>query len=231
MTSTLIDEIANAPDEPVQDSLFGDPIIEDGEPRLTKERKPRRRRQPRLDENGEPIAPTPRAPRNAKLNEDLLEFTVSFASDISAVAPTAAGVLISRAEQTVDGLMALAAGKKRTTAVLRKVASVSKVTELLTTLMMVIVALAVDFGRIDSNSPILDNIGFTELVRDQSGKLSRDDRGMAVKDRKTIRDIYNTMHPDEPTEPPDQSMPSMPAWSPTTGSAKTNMPPMNWVPK
>ena len=201
MTSSLIDQIAAAPPEPERsiDDVFADAVIEETTPRTTP--RPRGRpRKPKFDDDGNPIEPTPRQPRqpsNAKLSEDLLETTVSLASDISAVAPTVAGVLIARAEKTVDGLLALSAGHKRTTAALRKVASASKVTELLSTALLIVVAAMVDFGRLPSDSPILDRIGYTELTRDDKGKPVRDEQGKFVKDKKTIRDIYNVMHPDE----------------------------------
>jgi len=232
-----MDELMAAPDEPERvDSLFGPAITEDDDgPKLTREprvRRPRRPRAPRLDpDTGEPLPPQTRAPRNAKLNEDLLEFTVVFASSLSAIAPTAAGVLVARAETISNGLTKLASGHKRTTAVLKSVVSVGAMTETLTTIVMFVAALAVDFGRLDASSPVLDNIGYAEIVRDDKGKLQRDARGMVVKDSHTLRDIYNTMHDVEPEDvPPAQPTPG-PVYSPVTGTGATKMPPMNWVPK
>jgi len=229
MTATLFSEIESAPDDPVTDPpLFGTVETESdtATPRRTRQRQPRAKK---IDpDTGEEIKAT-RAPRNAKLNDDLLESVVSAASDLSAIAPTVAGVLVARAEVTVDGLMALATGRKRTTAVLKKVASVSKISELLTTALLLGIAAAVDFGRIPADSPLLDRIGYTDLVRGEDGKLKKDDRGFVVKERMTLRDIYETMNPNAPAP----SGPEMPQWSPTapsTGSGPTRMPPGNWVP-
>jgi hypothetical protein len=237
MTASLMDDLMAAPDEPEKvDSLFGPAITEDDDgAKLTREgrvRRPRRPRTPRVDpETGEPLPPQTRAPRNAKLNEDLLEFTVVFASSLSAVAPTAAGVLIARAETISNGLTKLATGHKRTTAVLKSVVSVGAMTETLTTIVMFVAALAVDFGRLDAASPVLDNIGYAELVRDDRGKLQRDNRGMVVKDSHTLRDIYNTMHDIETDDQPQEAPMPGPVFSPVTGTGATKMPPMNWVPK
>ena len=226
MTSSLIDDIAAAPDEPEPDLLAG--VEMEAAPVRTRQRGPGRPRKIRIDpETGEPIEPTPRQPRNAKLAEELLETTVSAASDISAVAPTVAGVLIARAETTVDGLVALASGHKRTTAVLRRVAKASKIAELLTTFMLIFVAAAVDFGRIPSDSPLLDNLGFTEIVKDNKGKPTKDDQGKFIKDRTTLRYIYDTMH-DGPQ--PVQDAPQYPNTSVTTErGAPPYMTPMNMM--
>lgn len=226
MTAALFSEIESAPDEPdlpLFDVVETEP--ESTEPKRTRQRRPR---QKKYDEDGNEIKAT-RAPRGAKLNDELLESVVSAASDLSAIAPTMAGVLVARAEVTVDGLVALAAGRKRTTAVLKKVASASKISELLTTALLLGLAAAIDFGRIPPESPILDRIGYTELIRDDAGKLKRDDKGLLVKDRKTLRDIYETMNPDAPVS----TGPVMPEWSPmnpNTGTRPMNVPPMNWVP-
>jgi len=226
MTAALFSEIEAAPDEP-EPPLFdvAETEPESTEPKRTRQRRPR---QKKYDDEGNEIKTT-RAPRGAKLNDELLESVVSAASDLSAVAPTMAGVLVARAEVTVDGLMALATGRKRTTAVLKKVASVGKISELLTTALLLGVAAAVDFGRIPADSPILDRIGYTDLVRDENGKLKKDDRGFVVKERMTLRDIYTTMNPDAPVS----TGPAMPEWSPmnpATGTRPMNVPPMNWVP-
>lgn len=230
MTSTLIRDIENAPPEPEPEEiedLFSGMETEELQPR-TRQRRPRK---PRVDAEGNPLPPVTRQPRNAKLAEDLLETTVSVASDLSAVAPTVAGVLIARAEATVDGMMALASGHKRTTAALRKVASVSKVAELLSILSLIVVAAMVDFGKIPVDSPILDRIGYAEISRNEQGKARKDDQGRIVKDHKTIRDIYNTMHPDQ--ESTLDGPPAMPDWNgqtPSTGTGRAFMVPMGMRP-
>lgn len=225
-TSSLMDDIDSLPaPEPPEESPFGTPtLVDDDPPVRTRQRRPR---QKRYDEDGNEIKAT-RAPRAGKLQEDLLESTVSLASDISAFAPTVAGVLISRAEVTVDGLMSLAAGHKRTTAALKKVASVSKVAGLLEVALLLIVAGAADFGRIPTDSPILDRVGYAEIIRDEKGKPKKDAQGLILKDRKTIRDIRLAMGIDDSVQP---DVPPMPAWNagvgPDTGSGPAHFAAMN----
>lgn len=230
MTSALIDEIQAAPDEPAPvDDLFTDGALE--APRRT---RPGRPRKPRIDpDTGEEIK-TVRQPRmGVKMQEELLEGVVSVASDLSAIAPTVAGVLIARAESTVDGMMALAKGRPRTAAALRKVASVSKIAELLSIAGMLVFAAMVDFGRIPATHPLLDTIGYAEIVRDSNGKATKDDKGKIVKERTTLRDIRNAMVGESEEVQATDGL-SMPVWNPadtvapSTGTNKITIPPMNY---
>jgi hypothetical protein len=254
MTTAFLDDVANAPDP--EPDLFGDAEF-DGEqeaPQRTSETRAKgtRVRVRECEECGKtftggrkvcPDCKGTAAPRqastgtrgNAKLAEDLLETLVSTASDISAVAPTVAGVLIARAEVAVDGMMALAKGHKRTTAVLQRVASASKIAELLSFGALLIVAGMVDLGKMPLDSPILDRVGYAEIVRDEKGKARKDDQGKIVKDRKTIRDIHDLMTGQDTSEhAPDDSIPvwnnGYPTMQPDTGTAPYTMPPMNWTP-
>lgn len=236
MTSSLFSELDDLPEAPEKpESLFGDAVMDDPEP-PRRTRQPRKPREKKYDADGNEIKQT-RAPRNAKLAEELLDTTVSIASDISAFAPTMAGVLIARAEAAVDGMTALAQGHPRTTAALKKFASVSKVAGLLEVALLLVVAGMADFGKIPASSPLLDRIGYAEIVRDEKGKPVKDDHGLIVKDRKTLRDIRKAMGvEDDETDSPM----GMPEWNPNgnyagtgpdTGTGPLTMPPMNWVPR
>lgn len=233
MTS-LLEEVANAPEpEPAtDDEVWGQAVLEglDDKPEDPGEGKPARRtrrpRKPKVDpETGEPVPPTTRAPRGAKLKEELLEPFVSLATDVATFAPTVSGVLIVRAERTVDGMVDLATGHKRTMAALQKVAKVSKGTDVLETVLLVLVAAAVDVGRIPLGSPLLDNIGHVEIQRDDHGKARRDGDGKLIKNKITIREIYNKTHgDDEQSAPPGP--PPMPEFEQITETGA----PMRFVP-
>lgn len=234
MTASLfseIDELPEAPEKP--DSLFGDAVTEEETPKRT--RKPRTPRAKKYDEDGNEIKAT-RAPRNAQLSEDLLETTVSIAGDLAPFAPTVAGVLVARAEVLTDGLMALSKGHPRTTAALKKVASAGKMAGLIEFALLIAFAGAVDFGKIPASSPLLDRIGYSEIIRDEKGKAVKDEHGLIKKNRMTIRDIRRTMGVDDSAEQ-DTSL-DMPEWNPhnsgpgpDTGTGPLTMPPMNWVPR
>lgn len=253
MSTSLLEDIAAAPDIPEAD-LFASPVLEDDDdaPQRTREPKAKgrgsRTRERECEKCGNtyvgghklcndckgtaPSRSTTTNPRgSAKLEEDLLETTVSIASDIAAVAPTVAGVLVARAETTVSGLMALAKGRPRVTKALQKVASVSQVAELMSVVLMLVVAAMVDLGNLGEDSPLLDAIGFAEIQRDANGKSKRDDNGLLVKNRMTIRDIHEEMTGGRKDPPADEN--GMPEWTPNNGvnhGAGYTMPPMNWVP-
>lgn len=237
MTNALFEQIADSPDEPVatnvSDLFSASSVVEEvpEPPKRTRRGPGRPRKEPQYDpETGEEIKPERKqyTPRNAKLQEELLEGYVAVASEVAIVAPTLAGVLIARAEVTVDGLVKLASGNKKLTALLKKSTSVSKYAEIGQTILLCVLAGAVDFGRIDPSSPILSNIGYAEIVRKEDGKPARDSRGLLQKEYKTLREIYDTMHKDQPA--PEQEQP-MPEWNGTQVGNGITIPPMNWTPR
>src|SRR5215210_2508997 len=109
---------------------------------------PKRTRRRRTQSEDGDAPPRTRAPRNSKLNEELLEGYVSLATDFATVMPTVSGVLIHRAERTVDGIVALAQGHPRVMKALRTSAKFSKGADVLQTVFLVLVAAAIDLGRI-----------------------------------------------------------------------------------
>lgn len=259
MTTAFLDDVANAPDVP--DDLFGTPDIEaDTEPpkRTNPERakgRGSRTRERECEECGEEFVgghklcqeckgkskpTTPRAPSgprgSAKLEQELLESTISVASDISAVAPTLAGVLIARAEVAVSGMMQLSKGHPRVQKMLQKSASASKIADLMSTIAMVVIAAMVDFGRLPLESPLLDRLGYADIVRDENGKAKRDpSNGTIVKERRTLREIHDMMTGEETSS--GGGLPDMNGWDPNapsvvghTGTGYTTVPPMNWTP-
>lgn len=200
-------------------------VLEDEE-----EVKPKRTRRPRRAATDEDGAPRARAPRNAKLQEELLEGYVSLATDFATVMPTVSGVLIHRAERTVDGIVKLASGHPRVMKALRTSAKFTNGADVLQTVFLVVVAAAIDLGRIDVSSPLLDTLGDVTIAKDANGKAKRDHAGRIVKERVTLREIFDTMHgsdsaasPEQHFAPPDFSVPFV--------GAPNVMPPMNWTPR
>lgn len=205
----------------VPDYLSG-AVMEDDEP---PPKRTRRRRSPATDEDG---TPRTRQPRNAKLQEELLEGYVSLATDFATVMPTVSGVLIHRAERTVDGIVKLASGHPRVMKALRTSAKFTNGADILQTVFLVVVAAAIDLGRIDVASPLLDTLGDVQIAKGPDGRALRDPAGRIVKERMTLRDIYETMHGDSGTPMPEPASPFTPP--PSFGGPMT-VPPMNWTPR
>ncbi len=217
MTATMDADVSEVPDY-----LSGATLEDDEQPKRT-----RRRRAPSVDEDGNPRT---RAPRNAKLQEELLEGYVSLATDLATVMPTVSGVLIHRAERSVDGIVKLAQGHPRVMKALKTSAKFSHAADVLQTLFLVAVAAMIDMGRISVEHPILDTLGDVSIARGPDGKALRDSSGRIAKERVTLREIYETMHGTDSTAPsgPDPfAMPDMPS----PFGAPTTMPPMNWTPR
>lgn len=215
MTATL-GEAEELPDYLSGASLEPD----DDAPKRTR----RRRRTPSDDDT-----PRTRAPRNSKLSEELLEGYVSLATDFAAVMPTVSGVLIHRAERTVDGIVSLAQGHPRVMKALRTSAKFSKGADVLQTVFLVLVAAAIDIGRIPVDHPILDTLGDVTVVKGPDGKAARDSAGRIMKERMTLRDIHDTMTGGSTQQPAEPDFAVPPQWSPMTPGPAT-MPPMNWTP-
>ncbi len=226
MTTAFLEDVANAPEPEVPpEDDWSTAVVTEPSPQRTRQR--RSPRKPKIDpDTGEEITPAARIPRNSTLKEQLLEPYVSLASDLSAVAPTTAGVLIVRAEKTVDGIVDLASGHKRTMAALRKVAKGGKAIDLVETLLMLVIAAAVDFGRLPVESPLLDMIGHVEIVRDSAGKFAKDAQGKMIKEKTSLRDIRDKMIPEGQDEAP-VGPPPMPRWSgPVEGDFATGTGPL-----
>lgn len=213
MTSSLVDE----------DFDLSAAVLEDDE-----DVKPKRTRRRRTTDDGEPRT---RAPRNSKLSEELLEGYVSLASDFATVMPTVSGVLIHRAERTVDGIVALASGHPRVMKALRTSAKFSKGADVLQTVFLVLVAAAIDLGRISVDHPILDTLGDVQIQKDEKGKAVKDHTGRIVKERVTLRDIYDTMHGDAVSPEQYAQDTFAPPVAPFTGTGPMTVPPMNWSPR
>ena len=250
MTSSLIDDIASAPEDPGADALFAEPELEDA-PQRTKEpepgkRGPRKRerqctecgktfvggRRVCPDCKGTPVTTTRTQPRgSARLEEELLESLIEVASDIAPVMPTVAGVLVARGEQATHGLVTLAKGKPRTTAILEKIAKGGQSAGLVSFGVMLVIAAMVDLGKISPDSMILDSVGYAEILRDEKGKAQRNERGLLVKERHTLREIREMMTGEDTSRQTPAFHES--TWDPVSGVAPgspNTFPAMNWTP-
>lgn len=217
MTAVIDTEVGELPDY-----LSGATLEDDTEPKRT-----RRRRAPSVDEDGNPRT---RAPRGAKLQEELLEGYVSLATDLATVMPTVSGVLIHRAERSVDGIVKLAQGHPRVLKALKTSAKFSHAADVLQTVFLVAVAAMIDVGRISVDHPILDTLGDVTIAKDATGRAKRDGAGRIIKERVSLREIYDTMHGTDSAESTGPDPFAAPNVSSPFG-APTTMPPMNWTPR
>lgn len=236
MTTAFMEDVASAPDD-----VFDGAEFEENKPR-TRTRERQCEKCETVFTGGTKLCPdcrgtkpkTPRGNSSAKLQEELLESYVSLATEVAIAAPTVSGVLIARAESTIDGMMSLANGHPKVMAALRKTAKVSKLVDVLQTIVLIVVAAAVDFGRIPADSYLLDTLATVEIKR-ENGKPVKDEQGKYVKNRTTLRDIYDAMHPsqDDSGGTPFANMGMAPnGFMPhDTGTGPTTTPPMNWIPR
>lgn len=117
----------------------------------------------------------PRKATKRKVAENLLTPWAQLAKGIAFMAPTVSAVLLSRGEKTVDALVDIASEHPRMMAALTKAAQVAPTVELIETGAQVVVALALDTGRMPSDHPVAVLTGVSEL--------------------------YDRVHPDQPQTP------------------------------
>lgn len=127
--------------------------LDDAPPEPTRTRKERSDKgKPRGSRSG---GTTRRSSTSLKqIADDLLVPYASFAAGMTMVAPTVAGVLMQRGEKTVDAIVALAAKNPRMLAALKKASVVGPAFEIAETALAVVVAGAMDFGRIPPEHPL-----------------------------------------------------------------------------
>jgi hypothetical protein len=239
MTSSILDEIAALPDPTPEPEIdWGQTVLDNVPEEPVKRRRGRPRKPREIDPaTGKEVDPPKRTytPRASKLKDELLDPYVEFASDLAVVAPTVAGVLIVRAEATVNGMVDLAAGHPKVLNALKNAGKVGKGAALIETLMLVVAAAAIDLGRIDPSLSLLDHLGHSEVAKDEKGNIVRDENGKITKNRTTLRDIYEMTHTDSEIEKAQQNGPPPPpdlsGLTAETGTAPVHTVPMNnkWV--
>jgi hypothetical protein len=190
MSDTEVDEF------PSLDSLMesvefagADTVAPDEEPAIdpVTGKKPRKKRSDAGQARGPRGSTGPRKARGGlsaadkKLADELLNPIAKIVKGLTFVAPTVAGVLANRGEASAQGVVALASPKMKEA--LGKAAKTGPGLDLIETLLMMIVAAAVDFGRMDPDSPVAALLG--------------------------VRNIYHEMHPE--TETPSAAQETEPA--------------------
>jgi hypothetical protein len=128
------------------------------QPELVNGKRPRKKR----SDAGQPRGPRgstgTRKPRTGmtaadkKLADELLNPLAKIITGLQFVAPTAAGVLSMRGEATTQGLVSLASPKMKEA--LAKVSKTGPGLDLAETVLLMVIAFAVDFGRVEPDSPI-----------------------------------------------------------------------------
>lgn len=125
--------------------------------------KPERTRKPRSDKGQPRAARGTRTSSTRSLADSLLQPYAMLASGLGFVAPTVTAVLLSRGEKTVDAFVEIAKRHPRMLAALKKASVMGPATELATTGIQVVIAAALDFGRLPVDHPLAFSMGITEL--------------------------------------------------------------------
>jgi hypothetical protein len=177
--------LASATDEPIEVPEFESP--DDSDDSVSRTRKPRsdkgKTRGPR---GGTTTATRGRSTSDKKLADDLLNPWGKGIKAVAFAAPTLAAVMTQQAETTMTAIVSLASPKMK--AALTKVSRIGPGADLVEAIAMMIVAGAMDFGRIPPASPIAIVTGvqqFYDLVHPpeqdpQFGRPSSVDHGPAA---------------------------------------------------
>lgn len=156
-----------------------------------------------------------------QIADDLLVPYATFAAGFSMMAPTMAGVMMTRGEKTVDAVVKLAAKNPRMLAALKKASVVGPAFEIAETVLMMAVAGAMDFGRIPADHPLGMMTGVTNVYREMHPdfQMSGPD---ASHNAPGMADIPNSM----PYVPPPSNGMSFTGPPVTDPSSQWNMPAM-----
>jgi hypothetical protein len=159
-----------------QDDLDEFPALDDIEP----EEKPKRRtRQPR-----DPNAPkVTRQSSDVKLAAELLEPLAMLGQAISFISPTGGAVIMARGEVTTAALVKFAKGHPKMRAALANISKVSPAAELVQTVAMVLIAVQIDFGKLEPNAPFAVLTGVTSIHTEMSGYMAEQEPGTIAPDQ------------------------------------------------
>lgn len=138
---------------------------------------PKRTRQPRSDKG----VPRTRGVSNKQLVEDLLVPYAIIAEASALIAPTASALLITRGEKTVQALVKIGMKHPAMLKAMKTASVIGPGAEIATTIVGVVIAVAVDLGRIPPEHPLSLSTGVAQL--------------------------YMEMHPDRFQPEPGNSMP------------------------
>lgn len=131
---------------------------------------PRRTRKPRADAG----KPRGRRPSNAALKTQLLVPWAGIALMVSQPMPLLGAVMTVRGEPTVDALLNLAADHPKMMAALKTAAKAGPASELLQTGALMMVAAAIELGRIKPDMGIAQASGLTAMYYELHPELSEE---------------------------------------------------------
>jgi hypothetical protein len=145
------------------------PPLEDIEMAPDPDAEPKTRtRKPRAD------AGKPRQPRTAsttKLASDLAEPLAIIGSMLAMTMPTAGTVIAVRSEETAKALVKMAAKRPKMLAALQRMSEVGPASELVQTIIMVIIAAQIDVGKAEPDGMIAQAVGVTPIWVELNGAI------------------------------------------------------------
>lgn len=123
---------------------------------------PSRTRKPRSDAGKQR---KPRTPRTGPLIEKLLVPWATLTTLASGPLPMTASVMAMRGEPTMSALVQMAQGHPKMLAALEKVGKVGPASELIQTGALLLLAVAVETGRLPVDHPVSERSGMADLYR------------------------------------------------------------------
>jgi hypothetical protein len=137
---------------------------------------PKRTRKPR-DPNAPPRT---RVTANKKLAQELLKPTAMLAQAVGHMLPTVGAVIIARGEVTTNALVAFSETHPKMRKALQSISSVAPGADLVQTLAMIIIAVNIDIGRLDGDSPIATLTGVGAIHEQIVGHLREQEPGVHI---------------------------------------------------
>lgn len=150
MSSALDDALDNASFE----SLSPDTPDDGTEPKRTRRQR---------SDKGVPRTGGTRRTTNKQLTEDLLVPWALFAQGAGMMVPTVSAVMLERGEKTVGAFVSIAGKHPAMLAAMKKASVIGPGIEIANTLMQMLVAGAMDLGRIPPEHPMAAMTGVAEL--------------------------------------------------------------------
>lgn len=120
---------------------------------------PKRTRKPRSDAG----QPRTRTPKISLLVEKLLIPWMTVSTITSGVLPLTGALLVDRAEPSCKAIVQLCQGNPKALAVLDKIGQFGPASELVQTGIFVLIAVAIETGRLPADFPIAQHTGITDL--------------------------------------------------------------------
>jgi hypothetical protein len=142
--------------------------VEDFPPlEIVEEEKPKRTRKPR-----DPDAPrVVRKSTQQKLADELLEPWALFGKALGAISPTGGAIAVMSGEDVTRALVQVASKHPKMLAALRNISEVSPIAELAQFAAVLILAIGVDFGKVDPYAPLPRIVGITDVYEEMRSAM------------------------------------------------------------